>query len=200
MFPLRGIDSKGGDSPGLRRGESFLLLQLPRRWWRCAAESRWSSESALSLCPTMLHCKLSGHVWKSENASSGQLPYSWSLTPPMAEGFEFLRVRETGTKGSNFLASQHQAQNGTSETVTRVRIFRTEDRVESFGFFRCSKNVVSLHTWKSKNVSSGQLPYSWSLAPQMAEGFGFLQVRETVRKGSNFWRRSTKRRRARARR
>ena len=83
----------------------------------------------------------------------------------MAEGFEFLRVRETGTKGSNFFASQHQAQKGTSETVTRFRIFGSKDQAQNSGLFWCSKKgrFLTHARYKNARLHSLSLPFSLSL-------------------------------------
>ena len=98
----------------------------------------------------MLHCKLSGHVWKSENASSGQLPYSWSLTPPMAEGFEFLRVRETGTKGSSFWRRSTKRR--------RVRLFaRERDGDKGFEF---SEPKTRFKISDSSGAPKASFPYT----------------------------------------
>ena len=100
----------------------------------------------------------------------------------MAEGFDFLKVRETGTKGSSFWRRSTKRR--------RVRIFaRERDGDRGFEFsepktrfkisdsFGAQKTSFPYKRGNLKNASFGQLAYNWSLASPIAEGFDFLRVR-----------------------
>ena len=69
-----------------------------------------------------------------------------------------------GYEGFEFLASQHQAQKGTSETVTRVRIFGTKDQTHNSGLLGCSKKGRFLTHVENKNAGSS---LSLSLSPRI---------------------------------
>ena len=117
----------------------------------------------------------------------------------MAEVFEFLRVRETGTKGSSFWRRSTKRR--------RVRLFaRERDGDKGFEF---SEPKTRFKISDSSGAPKASFPYTRGKQKTLLlvnlrtagfwrpEGFDFLRLREAGAKGSTFWRPSTKRRRVR---